>query len=163
MLLHPQTLPSHIFPLSKRPLRKVPGVSFYSRVKVCHPLPGNLRSSLPSQRGRQTASWERVSGSTKPAGPAGLKAVLKLQEGSQLFWDSPARRKQRPPTTMWVCWWGGGPSCICVLIQAGHWGQRLDQDPNLAGAEGSSGAHGKWVVSGIQTLFAASAVCLWRG
>lgn len=39
-------------------------------------------------------------------------------------------------------------------------GQRLDQDPNLAGAEGSSGAHGKWVVSDIQAHFATSAVCL---
>ena len=29
-------------------------------------------------------------------------------------------------------------------------GQRLDQGPSPAGAEGSSGAHGKWVVSDIQ-------------
>ena len=68
-----------------------------------------------------------------------------------------------PPLLRGSAGGGGCLSCICVLLQAGHWGQRLDQDSNLPGAEGSSGAHGKWVVSGIQTVFAASAVCLWRG
>lgn len=117
------------FPLSKCPPRKVPGVSFYSHVKVCHPLPGNLSSSLASQWERQTTSWERVLGSTKPAGPAGLKAVLKLQEGSQLFWDSPACRKQRPPITPWVCWWGWGS--LLYLCPAPGWALGAEIRPGL--------------------------------
>lgn len=81
-------------------------------------------------------------GSPAALKPAGHQAVLKLQEGSQLFWGSPAHRSQRPHCSVGLLVGGSLMSVFCLRLRIVG-AERLDQDPNLAGAEGSSGAHGE--------------------
>lgn len=75
------------------------------------------------------------------------QALLEAHIGRQLLWGRPRlgiNNLPNYPAGLLV----GGLSHVCVILQVGQQGHRSAQDPNMAGPEGSAGAHGGWSFQG---------------